>query len=104
MDYLQSKYISPYKGNKKRNLYNSSTIIDEIWSRKRPAHDRTGLGYKKDKEVENETPLSMFEEGSFSSEKQSAIIIQIPDQNSSMRRNNGKQRLKHESHHKGILS
>ena len=73
MDYLQSKYISPYKGNEKRNLYNSSTIIDEIWSRKRLAHDRTGLGYKKDKDVENETPLSMFEEGSFSSEKHSAI-------------------------------
>ena len=60
MDYLQSKYISPYKGNEKSNLYNSSTIIDEIWSRQRPAHDRTGLGYKKDKEVENETPLFMF--------------------------------------------
>ena len=49
MDYPQSKHISPYKGNKKRNLYNITTILDEIWSKKRPAHDRTGLGYKKDK-------------------------------------------------------
>ena len=52
MDYPQSKHISPYKGNKKRNLYNITTILDEIWSKQRLAHDRTGLGYKKDKEVE----------------------------------------------------
>ena len=49
MDYIQYKYISPYKGNDKRNLYNSSTILDEIWSKQRLAHDRIGLGYKKDK-------------------------------------------------------
>ena len=41
--YLQSKYISPYKGNEKRNLYNSSTIIDENWSRKRPSHGKDGI-------------------------------------------------------------
>jgi len=66
MDYLQSKYASPYKGNEKRNLYNSSTIIDEIWSKHTPSHDRNGLGYKKDKEFEKGTPMSKFEEGSFS--------------------------------------
>ena len=49
LDYLQSKHISPYKGNEKSNMYNSSTIVDEIWSNQRPTYDRIGLGYKKDK-------------------------------------------------------
>ena len=51
MDYPQSKHISPYKGNEKRNMYNSTTILDEIWSKQRPAHDRTGLGYKRIKKL-----------------------------------------------------
>ena len=37
MDYPQSKHISPYKGNEKSNLYNSTTILDEIWSKQRPS-------------------------------------------------------------------
>ena len=63
MDYIQSKYASPYKGNEKINLYNISTIIDEIWSKQRPFHDQNGLGYKNDEEVEKGTPMSKFEEG-----------------------------------------
>ena len=104
MDYLQSKYISPYKGNEKSNLYNSSTIIDEIWSKKIPFHDRTGLGYQKDEEVEKGIPMSKFEEGSSSSKRQRVITNQIPDQNSAMRMNYRRKRIKHEAHQKGSLS
>ena len=104
MDYLQSKYISPYKGNEKRNLYNNSTIIDEIWSKQISFHDRTSLGYKEDEEVDKGTPMSKFEEGSSSSKRQRVITNQIQDQNSTMRMNYGRQRLKHEAYKKGSLS
>ena len=67
VDYPQLKHIAPYKGNEKSNLYNSSPIFDEILSKQRPAHDRTGLGYKNHKQVEDGTPLSKFEEDTSSS-------------------------------------
>ena len=48
--------------------------------------------------------MSKFEEGYSSSKSQRVITNQIPDQNSTMRMNYGRQRLKHEEYKKGSLS
>ena len=48
--------------------------------------------------------MSKFEDGSSYSKRQRVITNQIPDQNSAMKMNYGRQRLKHEAHQKGSLS
>ena len=66
-NYFELKHISQHKRNKENGLDNGSAIMDEIWSKQRSAHDRSGLGYKKDKEVNHWTPRMKFEGGASSS-------------------------------------
>ena len=43
---FEPEHISPHKRNKENGLDNGLAILDEIWSKQRSAHDRSGLGYK----------------------------------------------------------
>ncbi len=73
-NYFKLERISLLKLNKENGLENGSAIVDEIWAKQRSAHDRSGLGYKKDKGANHWTPITKFEGSASSSKDQYSTV------------------------------
>jgi len=74
VNYFSPEHISSSKRNKENGFENSSAIVDEIWAKQRPAHDRSGLGYIKDKRATHRTSTTKCEESISSSKDQYSSV------------------------------